>query len=355
MRRTQRKIDGLFAAAAVVTALSALSRPALACDACESKFKPGTYTGEAQRVGNGVAYSWVTLNEKGKPSAVGVTLTETALEGLPQTPPTGMVGHEFMLMLPEQAAKTPIDHIGLGWNPQGHEPPGIYDTPHFDVHFYMIPLGARQKITATGADVATCRKPVPARFAPAGYVYAKGTEVPMMGGHWVDPKAPELNGQPFTKTFLYGSYDGRMIFLEPMLTKAYLETKPDFSEAIKLPASYAKSAFYPTRYSIRHDPIRREYTIAIEGMTWRDAAEKGPTSNASRAPPRHRYPNDGARLGVSLPARARAFRPSCVRRVIASNSSPDAMPRSARSAAPISPASNGSRMQCTSSPAPLRR
>ena len=70
-----------------------------------------------------------------------------------------------------------------------------------------------------GDDIATCRKAVPAAFAAAGYVYAPGTEVPMMGGHWVDPKAPELNGQVFTKTFLYGSYNGKMIHFEPMITK----------------------------------------------------------------------------------------------------------------------------------------
>jgi hypothetical protein len=279
MRRTARRIKSLFAlvtALAAVASLLAPARPALACDTCESKYKPGTYTGEALRIGNGVAYSWVTLNEKGKPAALGVTITEAALEGLPATPPKGTFGYDYVLRLPEQAGKTAFKHVGLGWNPQGHEPPGVYDKAHFDVHFYMITPEAREKITAKGADVERCRKPLPAGFAPAGYVYAKGTEVPMMGGHWIDPKSPEFNGKEFTTTFIYGSYDGNLIFFEPMLTKAYLETKPQMREVISVPGSYAKGAFYPTAYSVRYDPTRREYNIAIEEMTWRAAAGKTP-------------------------------------------------------------------------------
>ena len=39
---------------------------------------------------------------------------------------------------------------------------------------------------------------------------------------------PELQpppaGKTFTETFIYGSWDGKFIFLEPMITKAYLES-----------------------------------------------------------------------------------------------------------------------------------
>jgi hypothetical protein len=279
-----------MSAMTVLSAFSLPAGPARACDTCQSGFKPGTYTGEAKRVGNGVAYSWVVLNEKGKPSSLGITLTETALEGLTQTQPEGKLGPEYNLTLPKEAMKTAFRHISLGWNPLGHEPPGVYDKAHFDFHFYMISVEDREKITATGADVATCRKAVPGGFSPAGYVYAKGTEVPMMGGHWVDPKAPELNGRPFTKTFLYGSYGGKMIHFEPMITKAFLESKPDYSQAIQVPTSYRKSAYYPTRYSVRYDAVRREYTIALEGMTWREGAAKAPEARAAQSASRKAAP-----------------------------------------------------------------
>ena len=34
----------------------------------------------------------------------------------------------------------PLKWALLNWNPHGHIPPGIYDRPHFDVHFYMEPI-----------------------------------------------------------------------------------------------------------------------------------------------------------------------------------------------------------------------
>ena len=64
----------------------------------------------------------------------------------------------YLLMLPPQAIKTAFDHISLDWNAKGHPPMGVYYKSHFDVHFYTITLEAREKITATGADLATCRK-----------------------------------------------------------------------------------------------------------------------------------------------------------------------------------------------------
>ena len=267
----------LLAAAAVMTA-----GPALACDTCNSAFKPGTYTGEIQRVGNGVAYSWVTLNEKGKPSAIGVTMTETALTGLPQTPPEGMHGFEYVLKPPIQAMRTPFDHIVLGWNPKGHEPDKIYDVPHFDFHFYTITQDARMKITAKGDDLLKVKKPLPAEFVAPGYLYAPGAEVPEMGAHWVDSASPEFHGQPFTKTFIYGSYNGKPNFWEPMITKAYLETQPNVTETIKLPSAYPKDAYYPTSYSVKYDPARKEYTIALEGLSWQTAAKPSKSEKVAR-------------------------------------------------------------------------
>jgi hypothetical protein len=136
-----------------------------------------------------------------------------------------------------------------------------------------VTQGERQKITAQGADLARCNKPVPARFAPAGYIQAPDTAVPMMArtgwtrlaGAGGDAQQRGKAGGPFTKTFLYGSYDGKLAFYEPMITQEWLATKPQHTEEIKLPAAYEKSGYYPTRYSVRHDAALREYTIALEG------------------------------------------------------------------------------------------
>lgn len=277
---TRKQATGRIAVtylAALTGFASVLPRPAASCPQCASPFKPGTYTGEAKRVGNGVAYSWVTLDAKGKPASVGVTLTETALEGLNQIEPQSFAEMErdmFMLMLPKQAMKTAFDHISLDWNAKGHPPMNVYDKPHFDIHFYTLTQAEREKITAIGPDVAVCRKTVPGGYTPAGYVYAPGTEAPQMGGHWIDPKAPELNGKPFGSTFIYGSYNGKLAFVEPMVTKAFLDSKEELNVEIPVPTVYAKSAYYPTRYVIHHDAVRHEVTIALDGMVWREGTNK---------------------------------------------------------------------------------
>ena len=229
----------------------------------EKQPESGTFVGETKSLGNGMVRSWVTLGDDGNPTAIGLTFTEAALSGLPTENST-----EYDLALPEQASAMPFNHIGIDWNPKGHEPPGIYDKPHFDFHFYMISPGERNNITATGEDMARLSKNVSPEFIPAGYVPIPGG-VPRMGAHWFDPASPEFNNQSFTKTFIYGFYDGKMIFLEPMITKAFLETGQNTTDNIKLPAKYPKKSYYPTRYSVKYDAAAKEYTLSLEGMTLR--------------------------------------------------------------------------------------
>lgn len=246
-----------------------LSSPSIAGDI--SKSKAGTFLGEAKMMGNGVAWSWVERNTEGEPTSIGVTFTETALTGLPETmPSTGLPGWEYELALPREAGIEPFDHIVIDWNPKGHIPPGIYDVPHFDFHFYLINQKVRAGITAKDSDLTKCKKKPAAKFIPADYILPEGTEVPRMGVHWIDPSAPEFNQQPFTKTFIYGSYDGRITFIEPMITKAFLETRTDVTEAIKLPEAFQKPGYYPTSYRLKYDPVRKEYTVELEGLTRRE-------------------------------------------------------------------------------------
>lgn len=229
-----------------------------------------TIVGETRSLGKGQVRSWVSLDKNGNPTAVGLTFSEVALSTVPAQPPTGQEGMEVSLALPKEAARTAFKHIGVDWNPQGHPPAKIYDLAHFDFHFYMITEAERAGITAKGDDLLKSRKQPAAEFVPEGYVYVPDSEIPRMGAHWVNPLSKELQGHRFTTTFLYGSYDGRLVFAEPMIARAFLETKTNVTEKIKLPAKYASSnTYYPTQYSVRYDPIKKEYTIALEGMTLR--------------------------------------------------------------------------------------
>lgn len=225
-----------------------------------------TSFGTSQPIGNGSIRSWVTFSN-GNLTAIGVTFGEDALNNLPAEPPAGKEGTEYVLALPREADGTVFKHILVNWNPHGHGPTKIYDVGHFDFHFYLIPEKERVAITAKGDDLAKTYRPLPAEYTPTGYILAPDSAVPEMGAHWADLSSHEFHGQSFTKTFLFGGYDGRIIFLEPMITRAYLETKPNVTETIKLPAKFSSPGAYPTKYSVRYDRVKKEYTVALEAMT----------------------------------------------------------------------------------------
>ena len=234
------------------------------CDDSTSPNNGGTFFGSTTAVGAGTARAYVTLDRSGKPTDIGIALSEAALNGLPAVPTEIVVG------LPSQASATPYKHAVINWNPTGHPPPMVYTVPHFDVHFYTITSVERQAITLGDAQLAAkmSRRPA-AEFIPTGYVADPGG-VPGMGVHWSDPTSPEFNGQPFTRTFIYGSYDGAMIFAEPMITKAYLETKPAVvTTSLRLPTQYAVRGYHPTSYSTGYDAGAKEYRIALGGLVSR--------------------------------------------------------------------------------------
>ena len=142
---------------------------------------------------------------------------------------------------------------------------------HFDVHFYMIPPAAREAIRPEDPDfmAKAARHPEP-RFVPVDHVPPHEPEpVPGMGVHWVDATTPELQGEPFTHTLLYGSWDGRFIFIEPMVTKAVLEERQTIAAPVKQPAEVAVPGRYPTQYRIEFDARHREHRITLDGLVAR--------------------------------------------------------------------------------------
>jgi hypothetical protein len=169
--------------------------------------------------------------------------------------------------LPSEASRQPdlqFKWALLNWEPHGHIPPGVYDKPHFDVHFYIEPI---EKVFAIesgpcGPEHVRCDQFAQARLpVPANYMNSDFTDVeavaPAMGGHLVDLKAPEFNGVPFTHTWIYGVYEGRVTFYEEMVTVAYL---------------VALAGRYPTLSCIRYQPTTSEVAVSLEGFEQRPAA-----------------------------------------------------------------------------------
>jgi hypothetical protein len=263
----------LRTAGTLVIALSALAGGACS-ESTAAVPRNGIFYGQSVAVGNGTARTYVEL-DKGEPVEVGVALSESALAGLPDHhTPGGVVlpdGHhwfEYVLELPA-SNPTPFKHFVLNWNHHGHEPHGIYDTPHFDFHFYTITDAERRAITEADPRYAERAARIPAPdFLPSGYVSTEQA-VETMGVHWVDAASPELNGQPFTSTMIFGTWDGQVTFIEPMITRDFLLSKTEFSATIPIPQKHAEPGYYPSGYSIRWNEQAKEHRIALTELAKR--------------------------------------------------------------------------------------
>ncbi len=230
---------------------------------------PLTY-GAGVPLGRGIARTYLVQAEDGSVE-LGVAISEDAVGSLPgpEAPgavimPDGLSTFPFELALPEPNT-TPYRHVVLDWNPGGHEPSGLYDLPHIDFHFYLIESEARLAIDPRDPTFVekAARYPEPA-LIPQGYFAPEPAAVPAMGVHWLDPASPELNGEMFSRTFLFGSWDGEVIFAEPMITIAYLETKPNVTVPVPLAERSLASGPLPAGYTVRWDAEAREYQVGIQ-------------------------------------------------------------------------------------------
>jgi hypothetical protein len=238
----------------------------------------GTFFGPSQSLGDGTVKTYVTLNDSGQPTEVGLRLTGTALEGLPPTntdPPLML-----MLAFPDQAKGTAFDHVMLNWNPQGHDPVALFGKPHFDFHFDMVDMATIQSISPADQNYAAKAEHAPeARYVPQDYAVPPGAPasaqaVPGMGVHLVDSSDTSLvpGSYDFKQIVINGTWDGRYTFVEPMITREWLLTKPASEQELKQPQAYQKTGYYPTTYAVRVDEQTKEYVVSLAGLTMRNAS-----------------------------------------------------------------------------------
>jgi Domain of unknown function (DUF5602) len=217
------------------------------------------YKGALQAIGDGKAHSWVQFTGD-KPTSIGITLTKGALDNLPHGTPVSL-----SFTLPAEAVgKTPFDHIYLDFSHAGHEPVGTYDVAHFDLHFAMQTVAERSAIPPySPATAAKFDNLPPDGIMPKPYIRLPAG-VPAMGVHWANPTTPEMNGGKFTETLILGSYDGKMTFVEPMISLTLLQGKPSITKAIPMPTKFAKAGLFPMKYSIKQ--VGDEVQISLDDM-----------------------------------------------------------------------------------------
>lgn len=273
-----------------------------ACAACAAQADAGTVYGEAKKLGDGRAQVYAELDAAGAPRVIGVSFDPGLLENLPAMPNTtsrcfdkdgdGRIAehgecngdYELEFALPQelvQRALTPFGWVTVNYNPMGHPPPAppVWAVPHYDFHFYIMPREAVRQIRPGACselidcdDFERAQTPVPARYVHPDHIDV-GAAVPDMGNHLIDSRTPELveKGRAFTHTFIFGAYDGHVIFYEPMVTLAYLQTRPSSCVPIKQPEAWETAGWYPTTYCIRHLPDEERYTVSLEDFVERTA------------------------------------------------------------------------------------
>jgi hypothetical protein len=253
-----------------------------------------TLRGRVEKIGAGTVQSFLTLDPSGVPLAIGVTLSAGALEQLPPVPNTVSrcfdldgngrhTGHECMgdeeriLDVPvDSSAGLPFRWISVNWNPAGHHNTP-YVQPHFDFHFNAVDRSRIEAIApgrcgelADCGDFKRATRPVPTRYLPNGYIDV-GAVVPRMGNHLLDSQSPELKDSlPFTSTFIYGAYEGELIFWEPMITLDFLQKTQAACLEIRQPNAFREAGYYPTQYCVREDR-QGQRTVSLERFRYSEA------------------------------------------------------------------------------------
>lgn len=252
-----------------------------------------TLLGDEVPVGDGTARMFIDVSAEGTPLALGIVLTEGAMTGLATHMNTtsrcwdksgdGHIAHgeclgdyESRLSMPAGSEELglPFRWSTVNWNPEGHVPPAphVWSAAHFDFHFFVTEPEVIHAIRPGPCgefidceDFERASKPLPSHLLPQDYIDV-GAAVPAMGNHLIDSDDPEIADPSlgFSKTFIYGVYDGRMIFLEPMVSHSYLASQPNACAPVKTPVAYADPGYYPTLYCTRYDPETRTYRVTLE-------------------------------------------------------------------------------------------
>lgn len=243
---------------------AAIAALALSLTACA---KTQVVQGECRAVHDADICTWGEVSGSAV-VAFGATVPIGAIENAPDDaemkwPPVA----DAVIRLPDLVSSaTGFDNLTVFWEPHGH-PPGPYLTPHFDFHFYHVPVADVMAI-----DCADSTKP--ARLA-AGYELPDetippigrlvGLCVPTMGMHSL--LGTELQATTlFEKTIVLGYYHARPIFVEPMLTRATLLARRSFAMDLPDVPGRAATGRYPTKFRAEYDSTAQAYRFVFSDL-----------------------------------------------------------------------------------------
>lgn len=298
----------VLATAALLLARGVASDAGAADGVAAAKDKDKLIVHNQISIGKGFVRTVYRRAPDGTPRMIGVTISEAAMESLPDEPrhdgntcfdvnedgTTNRVtecasGHERVLWFPELRG-LPFQWMMFNWQPAGHGPPGVFDKPHFDLHYFIQDYIERNFIR-TGkcgvltncTDFATAVKPVPPPYYPVGF--GPPGVAARMGNHLADGNAPPLSGGAFTQAFAYGSYDAQISFWEPVVSTTWLrEQKPKQDcLTIKWAPAVQLSGYYPHTTCARFREDEEDYLMSLEDFEYRQAPAAGAKAAARSA------------------------------------------------------------------------
>lgn len=221
--------------------------------------------GERQTINGAEVSSWARVDLTGQVTQAGLTLPMSSIQNASSTGAHSVVQVSF----PDRVQQTTfLNHVSIDWNPQGHEPPGRYDVPHFDMHFH-----GGTKAAANAIDCSDLSQIDPAKV-PQGWVPpvppgapAQNFCVPTMGFHSLPETEFASPGviKPghFDKVMIVGTYKQQFIFLEPMVTRELLLTKQNFTLPVPMPRNLGRTTRYPTKFEAVWDNAKNAYQFIL--------------------------------------------------------------------------------------------
>lgn len=290
-RRTFLRTTAVLAGGAVATGSASGSRRNSPPSGPSKAADHDVHWGESDEEGGVRTYA--TTNHEGHLSTLGVHVDGEALAAFDEAE------RAVHLHFPNETDDGDVidlhqfTHMGFHYNPQGHAPPNVYDVPHFDFHFYMIAADVVAGISGGPLEstplpfVGLADYDVPGDQFPPEYTFEEHRLiVEKMGEHLLDGTAPEFQGAEFTHTNVYGTYDpsidpadpagtevielegervevpvyegdgeGRLHFVEPMVTTEFLRNDLDEELTVEIatPEAYFEADDYPTAYVLKPD------------------------------------------------------------------------------------------------------
>ncbi|GAA1968488.1 hypothetical protein [Catenulispora subtropica] len=274
------------AALALIAILMTASGPLTASPAAAQDCRTTcTDYGPPQALGQGTARTYVRV-EHSRPVEIGAVVDAAALASLPYSPPTDeqhcvgtmcVGGYGLSLLLPPHAP-TPYRWVLLNWNPAGHGPKGVFDVPHFDMHFYVTPRGTATAIRPGSCallvacdQVAKIAKPLDQRYVPPGYPTTLPATAQVAMGEHLETHDGFQNGA----TFIYGAIGGRLAFLEPMVRLDALQNSAPGDDRrrclpVAQPQAWQKAGWYPSEYCLGRSSAG-DAEVSLDKLTFHDA------------------------------------------------------------------------------------